>query len=152
MDVKIINQPAMTLVGMRYQGKNQNGEISQMWDAINQRVPEIQNRIEGAAYGVCRVPAGLPEGEFEYIACFPVSQVEALPQGMQRVDLPALKCAAYPHHGKLDKLGETYEALYQGWLPQSGLEVVEPGFDMEYYGEEFDFTDTSVLYIHLPVK
>jgi len=152
MEVKFVNSPAMTLVGLRYQGKNQNHEISALWDAFNQRCPEIPHTIEGAAYGVCRVPTGLPEGEFEYIACIPVSQVEAVPAGMQVVELPALKCAAYPHHGKLDTLGETYQALYQGWLPQSGLEVLEPGFDMEYYGQEFDFTDKSVFYIYVPIK
>lgn len=152
MDVKFVDTPAMTLVGLRYQGKNQNNEISAMWDVFNHRASEIAHMLEGAAYGVCRVPPDLPEGEFEYIACIPVSQVEAVPEGMQVVELPALKCAAYPHHGKLDKLGETYEALYQGWLPQSGLEVVEPGFDMEYYGKEFDFSDKSVFYIYVPVK
>ena len=152
MDVKMVNTPAMTLIGLRYQGRNQNHEISAMWDVFNQRSGEIKNTVKGAAYGVCRVPAGLPEGEFEYIACLPVSKVEDLPAGMQVVELPALKCAAYPHHGKLDKLGETYQALYSAWLPQSGLEVVEPGFDLEYYGEEFDFTDTSLFYIYLPVK
>jgi AraC family transcriptional regulator len=152
MDVKIITQPALTLVGMRYQGKNANNEIAAMWDVFNTRYAEIANVIKGACYGVCRVPPGLPEGEFEYVACAPVSKVENLPEGMLVVELPALKCAAYPHHGKLDKLGETYQALYQGWLPQSGYEVVEPGFDMEYYGKEFDFTDSSVLYIYLPIK
>ncbi len=152
MDVRIVNSPAMTLIGMRYQGRNQNHEISAMWDAFNKRSGEIKSTVEGAAYGVCRVPAGLPEGEFEYIACLPVSKVEDLPAGMQVVELPALKCAAYPHHGKLDKLGETYQALYSAWLPQSGMEVVEPGFDLEYYGEQFDFSDNSLFYIYLPVK
>lgn len=151
MDVKIINLPAMTLIGLRYQGKNQNNEISELWNVFNQRAAEIANGLENA-YGVCRVPPDLPEGEFEYIACMPVSKVEKVPEGMQVVNLPELKCAAYPHSGKLDKLGETYAALYQAWLPQSGLEVVEPGFDMEFYGEEFNFSDNSVLYIYVPVK
>lgn len=152
MEVKIINQPAMTLVGMRYQGKNEHNEISALWNEFNPRACKIANVIKGAAYGVCRVPADLPEGEFEYIACLPVSKAENLPEGMQVVELPALKCAAYPHYGKLDKLGETYQALYQAWLPQSGYEALEPGFDMEYYGEEFDFSDHSVFYIYLPLK
>ncbi len=151
MDVKIINQPAMTLIGLRYQGKNQNNEIPALWKVFNKRAAEIANGLENA-YGVCRVPPGLPEGEFEYIACMPVSKVENVPAGMQVVNLPELKCIAYPHHGKLDNLGETYAALYQAWLPQSGLEVVEPGFDMEFYGDEFNFTDDSVFYIYVPVK
>lgn len=152
MDVKMIHLPAMTLVGLRYQGKNENDEIAAMWSVFNKRCPEIAHNIHGDGYGVCRVPAGLPEGEFEYIACIPVDKVENLPEGMVVVELPALKCAAYPHHGKLEKLGETYEALYQAWLPQSGLEVVEPGFDMECYGDEFDLTDNSLFYIYVPVK
>ncbi|HEY9088172.1 MAG TPA: GyrI-like domain-containing protein, partial [Anaerolineaceae bacterium] len=151
-DVKIITTPAMKLVGLRYQGKNQNGEIAGVWDAFNRRCLEIPNLVRGDAYGVCRVPAGLPEGEFEYICAMPVSGVGDVPAGMVTVDLPELKCAAYPHIGKLDNLGESYEAFYKGWLPQSGMEALEPGFDMEWYGKEFDFSDTSVFYILLPLK
>lgn len=152
MDVKMIDLPAMVLVGLRYQGKNQNDEVAGLWDDFNRRYAEISSKIKGACYGVCRIPPGLPEGEFEYVACVPVSKVENLPKGMVVVELPALKCVAYPHHGKLDNLGETYEALYQGWLPQSGLEALEPGFDMECYGDQFNSTDESVFYIYLPVK
>lgn len=152
MDVKMIDLPAMTLVGLRYQGKNQNDEIAGLWGDFNRRYAEIPNAIAGDCYGVCRIPAGLPEGEFEYVACVPVSKVENLPKGMVAVELPALKCVAYPHHGKLDKLGDTYESLYQGWLPQSGLEALEPGFDMECYGDQYNSSDDSVFYIYLPVK
>lgn len=150
--VKIIQQPATKLVGLRYQGKNEQNEIAGLWDEFNRRYREIQHNTRGAAIGVCRIPPGLPEGEFEYTACAQVSQIADVPEGMVSLELPALKVVAYPHHGKLDTLGETYQALYQGWLPQSGLEMVEPGFDMEYYGEEFDFSDKSMFYIYVPVK
>jgi len=151
-EVKIIQFPATRLVGLRYQGKNEHDEIAVMWDEFNRRYRQIQHNTGGAAIGVCRIPPGLPEGEFEYIACAQVSQIADVPEGMVSLELPELKVVAYPHYGKLDTLGETYEALYKGWLPQSGLEVVEPGFDMEYYGAEFDFSDKSVFYIYLPVK
>lgn len=151
-EVKIIQHPATKLVGLRYQGKNENNEIAGLWVEFNRRYREIQHNTRGAAIGVCRVLPGLPEGEFEYTACAQVSEIADVPEGMVSLELPALKVVAYPHHGKLDTLGETYQALYQGWLPQSGLELVEPGFDMEYYGEEFDFSDKSVFYIYVPVK
>jgi len=154
MDVKIITQPAMTLVGLPYQGANKNSEIAEVWEEFYRRANEIQHQRPTEFYGVCRVPAGLPEGEFEYCAGVPVEKVESLPEGMIKLELPELKCAVIPMHGLIDEnLGQTYTDLYEGWLPQSGYSALEAGFDMEVYGKEFNpESKDSVMYVHLPLK
>jgi predicted transcriptional regulator YdeE len=37
----------------------------------------------------------------------------------------------------LENLGETYEYIYQTWLPQSGMEVHPSRYDMEVYDDRF---------------
>ena len=138
MEPKLTNRPAMTVVGLPYVGKNENNEIAAMWGDFNARAAEIQHMTGQCAYGACFAePAGAAEGEFEYVACFQVSEVSQLPEGMVVREIPAYKFAVFTHKGKLDKLGETYEYIYQTWLPQSGLALHPDKFDMELYDDRF---------------
>jgi predicted transcriptional regulator YdeE len=153
VDIKIQTIPDLKLVGMRYQGQNEHQEISDTWTIFNRRAREIKHLTHKAAYGVCRIPPGLPEGEFEYICALPVSEMEDIPEGMLARSLPSLKVAVFEHHGALETLGETYTSIYQKWLPEAGLKPLENGFDMEMYDEKFkDFAPDSVMYIYVPVK
>lgn len=153
MEYKLVDQPAFTVVGVLYQGKNQNHEINRLWDVFNRRAREIQDTLDGPAYGLCRIPAGLPEGEFEYVAGFPVSSTAHVPAGMVARSLPAMKCARFEHRGLLTSLGDTYNHIYQVALPQAGLQPLEPGLDFESYDEDFKIdSPDSVMYIWVPVK
>lgn len=152
MEPKIVTLPAMMIVGMRYYGKNEHQEIAAMWSTFNPRIPEIKHIDPTAAYGVCIMVEGAPEGEFEYIAGFPVRQIDELPSGMVVRQIPAGKYAVFPHRGSLAKMGETYQSIYQQWLPQYGLQPAG-NLDFEYYGEDFkDFSEDSILYIYVLIK
>jgi AraC family transcriptional regulator len=67
--------------------------------------------------------------------------------------VPEQKYVVFEHRGSLKTLGQTYQNIYQAWLPQSGLQMAA-SFDMEVYTDEFkDFTpDDSGFYIYVPVK
>lgn len=152
MHYKLVEMPALTVVGLPYVGKNENQEITQLWGAFNQRSAEIRNQLPEAAYGVCILLADAPEGVFEYVAGFAVSVVEDLPAGMVVRQIPALTYAAFTHRGALNTLHQTYEAIYQDWLPQSGYELAAQ-LDMEVYDERFkDFSPDSELDLYVPVK
>lgn len=153
MDIKYKHIPSMQVIGLRYQGKNEHGEIGSTWTVFNKRAHEIKNIKSGAAYGVCGIPSGLPEGEFEYICALPVEAVENVPEGMVARSLDAMKVAVFEHRGSVETLGETYTNIYQKWLPEAGLEPLKNGFDMEMYDNDFkDFSPESVMYIYVPVK
>lgn len=153
MEPKFVELPAFTVVGMRYYGKNQNQEIAQLWGEFNQRSAQIQHTVpDGAAFGICLEDAGAKNGEFEYVASFAVEQAQDVPEGMVVRQVPAHKYAVFTHVGGLDKLGDTYQYIYQVYLPASGLEVVR-GLDFELYNEDFkDFAPDSRFYIYVPVK
>jgi predicted transcriptional regulator YdeE/DNA-binding transcriptional MerR regulator len=152
MEPKFVNLPAFIVAGMRYFGKNQNQEISAMWGEANKRFGELKHVCDNAAYGVCFTLQDAAPGEFEYVASLKVSSTENLPQGMVVRQVPAAKYAVFTHVGALDKLKDTYNYIYQTWVPQSGMQIAE-GFDFEYYNEDFkDFAPDSRFYIYLPVK
>ena len=152
MEPKFVTLPAFNVVGMRYFGKNEHQEISDLWGKANQRMGEIRHVASQNAYGVCIMLPDAPTGEFEYIAGLEVSQVEDVPDGMVVREVPASQYAVFTHLGSLEQLPATYEYIYGTWVPQSGHQLIE-GLDFELYNEDFKaFTPDSKFYIYVPIK
>ena len=153
MKVKIDHFAARTIVGMQYVGKNENNEIGTTWTVFNQRKNEIQSVSDQKAYGICAIPAGLPEGEFEYVCGLAVDQPGDVPDGMVIRHLDEMQAAVFEHRGSYEKLGDTYSSIYQKWLPEAGLTPLKDGFDIEVYDERFkDFAPDSIMVIAVPIK
>ncbi len=154
MQPKIITKPAFMVMGTKYVGRNQHQEISQQWAELNPRYHEIPVVKDSNAYGICYsgTNESAEEGAFEYVASFEVERADHLPEGMVVRMIPEQKYAVFEHRGGLETLGQTYNNIYQVWLPQSGLQIAAP-FDMEVYTDEFkNFAPDSVFYIYVPVK
>ena len=153
MKPKIVTRPAFKTVGISYIGKNQSGEIPQMWDVFNRRYNQI-SAISNICYGLCfSKVSGATEGEFEYIAATEVKDDKNIPEGMVYREVPEYTYAVFTHHGNLDTLGETYEYIYNTWLPQSGLKVHTDHYDMELYDERFiPDSDDSAFDIYIAIQ
>jgi predicted transcriptional regulator YdeE/DNA-binding transcriptional MerR regulator len=155
MQPKIVNRPAFKAVGMSYVGKNEHGEIGQMWGRFNQSCGPIKNINHKEAFGLCFSTLEGPTrpGEFEYVSCFEVADNAQVPAGMVYREVPAYKYAVFTHHGKLDKLGETYQYIYHTALAQAGLTPHPDKFDMEVYDQDFiPDSDASKFYIYVAVQ
>lgn len=149
--VKFETLPAFKVMGMKYRGKNENGEISDLWDVLNPRCAEIP-AIGQCSYGVCLMESNAPDGVFEYIAGFKVASDAVPPKGMVVVDVPENKYAVFEHVGSKETLMNTYHLIATEWFPRSGMKPVG-GFDMEVYDEKFKyFAPDSIMYIYEPVK
>jgi AraC family transcriptional regulator len=153
MEPKIMNRPGFTMVGMRYFGNNQNQEISKLWGAANQHLDKVKHvSPEWGALGLCVTVPDAPAGEFEYVAGLVVDQVEEVPEGFVVREVPPYQYAVFTHVGPLNTLKDTYQYIYQTWLPQSGYKLAG-NIDFEYYDEDFkDFAPDSRFYIYVPVK
>lgn len=156
MEPKIKTKPAFTMVGLRYFGKNEHGEIPELWNKFNQRMEELGNlphNTQEAAIGLCITPDDEPlEGAFEYVAGLPVSKVEAVPEDFVVRHVPEQTYAVFEHKGDIPSLSETYAYIYETWLPQSGYQLATK-MDFEYYNEDFkDFEPDSIFYIYIPIE
>jgi AraC family transcriptional regulator len=152
---EIIRKEAFKIIGMRYYGGNQKGEIKQLWDVFLPVEEKIKNRIHpDTGYGVC-YPVEEPgsNNAFEYIAAVEVSSLDEIPQGMVGRTIPAQHYAVFSHKGSVDNIPQTYQAIYAVWQPKSGYELVKAP-DFEYYDERFnpDKPEASELDIYIPVK
>jgi len=150
MEAKIISKPAFTVVGLMYRGKNEAGEIPQLWGKLMPRVGEIKHINERhEAYGVAdNFDPG--SGEFSYLAGYEVSKVEDLPEGLVSWDIPEGRYAVFTC--TLPTLMETIHVIHHTWLPESGHKRGD-GPEFEFYDKDFNHEDeNSPMYYYVPIE
>jgi predicted transcriptional regulator YdeE len=149
MEIKIVDRPAFTVVGLKYRGKNQENEIPQLWQALMPRYGQIQDMVPApAAYGIS-ANMDKESGEFDYVAGYEVSSDENIPEGMVAFEVPGGKYAQFTT--TLPKIGETFQNAYQKWLPEAGQKP-SGGPEIELYDQRFDPQDPSSEFdLYIPV-
>jgi AraC family transcriptional regulator len=152
MEPTFVKKTAFLVVGTPYFGKNEHGEIPQMWNVFNSRYGEIKEIADPAVcYGICSSMDAT--GSFEYVAAAPVNKIDELPEGMVARIVSQQEYAVFFHKGALDTLDKTYDSIYKGWLPNSDYELVPAAHDFELYDQDFKFGDPdSKFYIYIPVR
>jgi len=156
--IEVKPYPKTKVVGVNYHGKNEKGEIPQLWEVLMEREAEVMDRDMDAmcAYGVSIMGPDFEATQaFEYIAGYPVLKMAGeLPEGMVGFEIPAGEYAVITCPN-LASLAEAYEALYNRWLPESdyALDLDHGNFCFELYAEDFNpQAGTEKLYIYIPVK
>lgn len=109
--------------------------IPDLWIALMTHVDKIPDRAGDHFYGVCCNADG--KGGFEYIAGVEILKLDDLPQFYRWIELPELEYAVFEHRGGLDSLKQTYQAISNDWLPQSGRKAADAP-EFERYSEDYD--------------
>jgi AraC family transcriptional regulator len=138
-------------VGERYNFCDNGGaNIPNQWQLFHQKVGEIPERVGNVAYGVCC--NGDDSGNFDYIAGVEVADFSDLPREFSRVRIPEQRYVVFTHAEHISTIRRTVGAIWNQWLPQSGLRVADaPNF--ERYDEKFDSaTGNGGLEIWVPVR
>ena len=156
--VEVLSHPEVTVVGLQYRGKNQVGEIPQLWQEINQYWDKIQALDESAhaGYGISIMDENFKETMvFDYIAGFPVLNEDAQqPEQLVSFTIPKGEYAVITVPN-LESISQGFDAVYR-WVAQSedyDLDLSDGNFNFELYGEEFMPADGSEkFYIYVPVK
>ncbi|ETT74663.1 right origin-binding protein [Paenibacillus sp. FSL R7-277] len=141
------------LVGMSIPGVNSD-EVGMLWRSFRQRVFEITRKpdTEDLFYAVIGLTG--EQWEVTYTACVEAASEEStVPLGMAAKLLPAATYAVFTHKGTLARLNDTFQYIYETWLPQSGsVRTNAPEFaryDQRYLGPT---SEDSVLDIYIPVS
>ena len=151
METKIVTKDAFSVIGLRYYGKNEHGEIPSLWGQLGPRTEDLPSDTpQSVAIGYCADMDPSEDGAFEYVAGYQVNADCPVPKGMVKRDVPSgryvvLSCT-------LQTIHDTYDYAFQTWFPTSG-HTKRAAADFELYDETFDGDDpTSLLYIYIPIN
>ncbi|WP_017905280.1 GyrI-like domain-containing protein [Pseudomonas asplenii] len=124
--------------------------IPDLWNAFVSHIGNVPGQVGDETYGICCNPDG--KGGFEYIAGVAISRLDDLPELYRWVELQPQCYAVFEHQGPLASLKQTFEAIWQQWLPNSGHTAADtPQF--ERYSADFDPRDgAGKVEIWLPIR
>ena len=142
---------AMLIAGLGERVSTDNGAgIPALWHRFHQHVQDYPRRVGQVAYGVCC--NGDDAGNFDYIAGVEVADFSELPRRFGRIRIPEQRYAVFTHADHVASIRRTVNAIWNQWLPASGLKAADaPNF--ERYDEKFDpATGNGGLEIWIPVR
>jgi predicted transcriptional regulator YdeE len=114
--------------------KDALSQIPDLWMKFAPSIGKVPTQKGQATYGVCH--GGDKDGSFDYLAGVEVEKATNLPSGFTHMRLAPQRYAVFTHTKHVSKLCETMSAIYNKWLPNSGLEAVHAPA-LEKYTEEF---------------
>ncbi|QGZ40383.1 AraC family transcriptional regulator [Pseudoduganella flava] len=131
---RLLERGAFTVAGLcaRYTHETAAG-IPAQWQRLA-AYPSPPCRVGSDEYGVC---IDADEGAFDYTCGIEVAG--SVPPGLTRLDIPAQRYAVFFHAGHIAAIRMTWRAIFDRWLPQSGLHPTG-GPEFERYDERFDVT------------
>ncbi|MNS50909.1 Transposon Tn10 TetD protein [compost metagenome] len=151
LDPVYITTDRLHLVGMETRGVN-SGEIGRLWSWFKERVADIESRRDTESTFYALIELTGVQWEVSYTACVEVSEEGQPPEGMVYKVLPSRTYAVFSHRGSIDRLPDTFQYIYNTWLPRSGrLRMNAPEFaryDHRYLGP---MNDDSEFDIYIPI-
>ncbi|MCF7859241.1 MAG: GyrI-like domain-containing protein [Candidatus Cloacimonetes bacterium] len=155
MKVIIVEREPLKVVGLKIKTNINANEIPQLWNEFIVRTDELEkNAVPDCSLGICIYKPDLNEQnetEFSYMACKVVKEDSKIPKGMEYRELPPQLVAVFTHIGSLDNLSETYDYIYDKWLPESDYTLIEAD-EIEWYDARFKYgEEDSQMDIHIPI-
>lgn len=149
------------LVGMSIEMSISNNNTGELWQRFMPRRMEIQHLVKEEFYSLQRYEGGLDvenfdnEVVFEQWAAMQVSTLEALPEGMESMQIEGGQYAVFVHKGLAGTFGKTSGYIFGEWLPNSGYALDERAhFQLmgeKYYGPNDPDSEEEVWIPIVPI-
>ncbi len=155
MEVIITEREALKVVGMKIHTSIEENRIPQLWKDFIDRMNELDKvAVPDCSLGIClneSVTEYKEDSKFDYLACRVVKDDSVVPAGMGYREIPAQLVAVFTHFGSLETLSETYDYIYDKWLPGSEYKLITAD-EIEWYDSRFKFGEKdSQMDIHIPI-
>jgi AraC family transcriptional regulator len=142
----------MCLAGIRQQHTfaDATQTISLQWEAFRQLGP-IDGAISTTTYGVI-CGNDVAAQTFEYMCAIAVPDFESVAADLGRVAIAPQQYAVFTHEGDISSLQETWNSIWNEWLPASGYLPADVP-DFEVYDDRFDpKTGLGLIEIWFPIE
>jgi len=133
----------------RYSHQSSAG-IPAQWQQFHRYIGHVPGQIGNVAYGVFYNTDD--NGNMDYMTGVEVADFSDLPKEFARLRIPEHLYAVFAHRDHVSTIRGTMNAIWNGWLPQSGFTPADaPG--LERYDETFNpETGLGGFEIWIPVK
>lgn len=155
MKVLITEREALNVVGMKIRTNVEEDRIPKLWNDFIARMEELQEvAVPDCSLGICinEVEEFSENAMFDYLVCKVVKDDSIIPPGMIFRHIKPQLVAVFTHTGSLDTLGETYDYIYNKWLPESDYQIASAD-EVEWYDTRFKYGEgDSQMDIHIPIE
>jgi len=148
---KFVSGAPMLIVGLSERHSFETTEdIPAQWQRFMAAHAEIADKLPS-------IPLGMTmnmddDGNFEYVCGVEVSKFSSTPRGLVQLCVPSQNYAVFQHLEHVSKIGATYSAILNNWLPNNHR-VAADGPSLERHLETFDpRTGFGGVEIWIPVK
>jgi len=143
-DAKIIDFAGRTLIGRSSRfSMAERSKIPAFWQRTAE---EIGPRMYGTeTFGVS---FDFEEEAFRYMVAI---ESDGDAEGLERKSLPAGRYAVFEHAGHISGIPNTWNAIFEQWMPSSGEEIAD-GPEFEQYEKDFDPEGENGASIWIPLK
>jgi AraC family transcriptional regulator len=133
---RMVDGGPLLIAGLKQHVRFENlAALPSLWNRFRPLLGAVPGQIGHVAYGVCY---NTREAEgFDYIAGVEVSDAAALPQDFVSLPLTPQRYAVFTHAGHISSVRGTFMAIFNDWLPGSGLQSADAAV-FERYDERFD--------------
>jgi len=129
-------------------------DLSNPWQNFMNNISAIPNRIiPEKYYQVQYWFKDQDTGSIFFFIALEVKSIKEIPIQFTAKILPKQTYLKFLHHGLSNKVGYTYQYIYETWLPETEYKL--PYFyNFEYYGDKFKgpYNKESISEIYIPVE
>jgi AraC family transcriptional regulator len=157
MEFGIENIDQKKLIGMRRKMSLAENKTGELWRSFMIRRKEIKNTIGPDLFNLKFYDPHYfdrfnPDAEFEKMAAVEVTDMEAIPDGMESITIPCGLYAVFTYKGASSEGAKAFQYIFGTWLPESEYDLDDrPHFDL--LGEKYNMDDPeSEEELWIPIK
>ncbi|MCK5128661.1 MAG: AraC family transcriptional regulator [Clostridiales bacterium] len=152
---ELVELEPIYLVGLPfYYDMNQLNDLSDPWSQLTKNISGIENKMSPEKYYQLQYwfPNQDSDSIFFYIA-LEVTSYNNVPVQFTSKTIPKHHYLKFSHKGYSSHVGQTYQFIYEKWLPETSYKLPY-FFNFEFYGDEHlgPYNEESVSEIYIPVK
>ena len=136
--IRFVDDPGMLFTGIRrvhpYRSAPQT--IPEQWREFQAQMPTIPGRVGTESYGVMCANFEASQS-FEYMTAVRVEAFDSATAALGRMRVRPQRYAVFAHAGHVSDIHRTWMAIWNDWIPRSGLRAVDAP-EFEVYTTEFD--------------
>lgn len=143
--MKIVEKESFIVVGMKVEADWQelHAKMPEAWKSAENRLEEITNRKEDV---MMDISLDVTDGRYIQLIGVKVENSAGVPDGMEKVKIPAQRYIYHQHEGDLSGIAESFGKMYN-WAKEHGIETGEFKID---YGYRKDGIETEhALYVKM---